>query len=240
MTEKDTIRCESVFNEDRTHRYLWKRVWNKEKPLAAIVMLNPCQADNIITDTTTVLVVNNIARLEEYGGVEVVNLYSGLTSKLNFRWNSDEDLNTPENDHYIRKAADECAVVILAWGKGAGTNKRIASRAEQVVGMLEEHQDKLFQISDGIRSGLHPLTPSIRFLWELEPFHPAAAERQEAGKEQQETAQQEAREDSAEEAATTTAIQEESNIEEEQEKDKEPTKEKNNKETSIQASDEKT
>ena len=53
--EKDTIKCESVFNDTRTHRFLWKRVWNKDLPLACVIMLNPCQADNIITDTTTAI-----------------------------------------------------------------------------------------------------------------------------------------------------------------------------------------
>ena len=121
-------------------------------------------------DTTTSLVVNNIARLEEYGGVAIVNLFSQLTTKLNFKWNSDEDLNGPENDHFIQKTADECAAVILAWGKGAATNKRIAARADQVAETLKPLQEKLFQISDGTRTGLHPLTPSIRSQWLLEPF----------------------------------------------------------------------
>lgn len=170
ITEKDMIKCEAVFNDEHTHRYLWKRIWNKDKPLAAVLMLNPCQADNIMTDTTTALVVNNIARLEEYGGVAVINLFSLLTTKLNFRWNSDEDLNTPENDNYIKKTAEECAVVILAWGKAADTNQRIAARASHVVAALEKHKEKLFVISDGTRSGLHPLTPSIRSQWILEPF----------------------------------------------------------------------
>ena len=50
LNEKDTIRCESVFNDDRTHRFLWKRVWDKDKPIACVIMLNPCIADNIIND----------------------------------------------------------------------------------------------------------------------------------------------------------------------------------------------
>ena len=91
ITEKDTIRCEALFSEDRLHRYLWKRVWNRDKPLAAVIMLNPCMADTLTMDTTTFLVVNNIARLDLYGGVMIVNLFSRLTGKLNFRWNSDED-----------------------------------------------------------------------------------------------------------------------------------------------------
>ena len=170
ITEKDTIKCESIFNDDRSHRFLWKRVWDKDKPLATVLMLNPCHADNIITDTTTALVVNNIARLEEYGGVTIVNLFSLLTTKLDFRWNSDEELNDPENDNYIKKAAEESQIVILAWGRMSATNQRIADRADHVVQLLEKCKDKLFLIADDTRCGLHPLTPTIRSNWALVPY----------------------------------------------------------------------
>lgn len=168
--ERDTIKCEAVFNSDHSHRFSWKRSWNKDKPLAAVVTLNPCFSDNLITDTTTTLIVNNIARLETYGGVVIINLFSQLTKKLNFRWNSDEDLNAPENDSYIEKVAQECDTVILAWGKGVAANQRISDRADQVLRILENYKEKLYLISDGSRSGLHPLTPSIRSHWILEPF----------------------------------------------------------------------
>ena len=169
ITEKDTIKCEAIFNDEHTHRFLWRRMWDKDKPMATVVMLNPCHADNIITDTTTALVVNNVARLEKYGGVNIVNLYSLLTNKLNFRWNSDEDLNDPENDNYIKKAAEESEAVILAWGKGADSNQRITERAVDVINLLNHLEDKLYIISDGLRKGLHPLTPTIRNGWTLEP-----------------------------------------------------------------------
>lgn len=194
ITEKDTIKCESIFNEDRTHRFLWKRVWNKDKPLAAVVMLNPCIADNIITDTTTALVVNNIARLEEYGGVTIVNLYSLLTAKLNFRWNSDEDLNDEENDDYIKKAAEEAKLVILAWGKSADTNQRIAERADDVLEILSPYKDKLKVITDGEREGLHPLTPILRQRWELVPYTKRATKATEDSKEKEDEAQENAEE----------------------------------------------
>ena len=168
ITEKEVIKCEAIFNDDHTHRYLWKRVWDKDKPMATVIMLNPCLSDNIVTDTTTTLVVNNIARLETYGGVIIVNLYSMLASKLNFRHNSDEDLNGEGNDKFIRKAAEEALIVILAWGKVVNNNMRIEERAVQVINLLEPYKDKLYMISDGTRIGLHPLTPSIRSEWILE------------------------------------------------------------------------
>ncbi len=180
VTEKSNVRCEAVFNDERTHRFSWRRVWSKDKPVAAVIMLNPAQADDLVMDTTTSLVVNNITRLERFGGVEVLNLYSMLTQKLNFRWNSDEDLNAPENDDFIKKAAESASCVIVAWGKSADTNTRIASRAGAVLALLKPYQGKVHVISDGTRDGLHPLTPTLRSQWILKPFDWAAYEAAEA------------------------------------------------------------
>ena len=70
ITEKSTIKCEAVFNEEHTHRFSWKRVWGKDnKGVAAVIMLK-AQSDDIVMDTTSSLVVNNIARLERFSGVE--------------------------------------------------------------------------------------------------------------------------------------------------------------------------
>lgn len=172
ITQKDVIKCESVFSDDMNHRFIWKRIWDKEKPLAAVIMLNPAFSDNILVDTSTALVVNNIARLENFGGVEIVNLYSVLTKKLNFKFNSDDDLNDPQNDLFIKKAAEECSVFILAYGKTYESNYRITERADAVIAMLEKQKEKLFVISDGERDSIHPLTPSLRKGWILKPYIP--------------------------------------------------------------------
>jgi len=165
ITEKDTIKCEVVYADSKQHRLLWRQVWDAKKPLACVVMINPCQASTVITDTTTYLVVNNISRLGDYGGVTIVNLFSLLTPKSHFT--SPVNLNDKDNDNYIKKAADEASVVILAWGKGSDTNLRIAERARQVVAMLEPQKEKLRVISDGERMGMHPLTPALRSRWLL-------------------------------------------------------------------------
>ena len=167
MIEKTTVKGEAVFNESRTHRYLLSKVWDKNKPVACVIMLNPAMADNIIMDTTTALVVNNIARLEEFGGVEIVNLYSKLSTKLRFK-ETDEELNGKENDAYILKSVEASTKTIIAWGKASSSNPRIEERAIQVLNLLEKHKEKLYVISDGIRIGLHPLTPSVRSQWILE------------------------------------------------------------------------
>ena len=164
---KDTIKCESIFDSERMHRFWWKRVWDSKKPIACVISLNPCMADNIIMDTTTYLVVNNVANLEDYGGVIIVNLFSKLTSKLNFKWNGVEDNNLPENDNYIKKAAEESEVVVLAWGKGAANNRSIEERAIDVINLLDDHKSKMRVIYDGEKVGIHPLCPSSRQGWQL-------------------------------------------------------------------------
>ena len=184
FTEKATIKCEAVFSDDHMHRFLWKRVWEKTKPIATVIMLNPCESDGIITDTTTSLVINNVARLEEgFGGVAIVNLYSMLTSKLNFKWNADSDLNHEENDGYIMKAAEEASKVILAWGRAEDTNKRVEERAGELIKKLSKYEDKLYVISDGTgRYGMHPLTPALRNRWLLESYEVAKEKRKEQEK----------------------------------------------------------
>lgn len=179
ITERETIKCEAIFNVERTHRFLLKRIWDKSKPLATVIMLNPCDADALLTDTTTYLVINNVAWLEEFGGVIIVNLYSLLTSKLIFKWNPDEELSLYENDDYIKRAAIEGSKVILAWGRGVDANKRLAERAMQVINNLMPYKEKLFVISDGERVGLHPLTPSIRNSWTLLTLEEASAKQKE-------------------------------------------------------------
>lgn len=168
ITEKDTIKCETIFNDNKTHRYLCKRVWDKDKPCLGIIMLNPNLSNNLVNDLTTSLVINNVARLGEYGGVHILNLYSILTNKLDFVHNTDEVLNDKANDDYIEKSAQECSKVILAWGRTENNNQRIAARADEVRKLLLPYEDKLYYLTDGEKVNIHPLCTSVRTGWQLE------------------------------------------------------------------------
>jgi hypothetical protein len=82
-------------------------------------------------------------------------------------------LNDKENDTYIKKSAEACDTVILAWGTGAACNKRITERISMVMDDLKDYVSKMYVISDGDRRGLHPLTPVVRDKWVLEKYAPA-------------------------------------------------------------------
>ena len=178
ITEKTTIKGDAIFSDDKTHRFLWKRVWDKEKPVACVIMLNPASSTGIKTDLTSQLVLNNISNLEIYGGVIIVNLYSKITTKLNFKCNFPDELNLAENDSYIQKSAEEADVVILAWGKGIDTNKQITARVKEVLELLSAHKDKMKVISDGEKKSLHPLVPSVRAKWLLVDYEENNEEQQ--------------------------------------------------------------
>ena len=157
------IRSKSVFSDDKEHRLLLHKEWDKQKPSAMIIMINPNSADDLNTDTTTMLVMNNLNRLG-YGSVDIVNLYTKITSKIQFRFNSDEDLLHPENDKTIAESAKKSDKIILAWGSIGNHNQRIKDRQKAVLELLKPFSDKLYQIGE---NGYHPLTPIIRNNWEL-------------------------------------------------------------------------
>ena len=92
------------------------------------------------------------------------------------RWARDIDINDLENDNYIKKAAEEAEVIILAWGRGAELNVRISNRAKMVIEALSKYQDKFKVISDGKRNMIHPLTPTVRSSWILEDYIPSPTE----------------------------------------------------------------
>ena len=172
ITEKDTVKCESIFSDDKEHRLYFKKVWNKDLPLCTVITISPALADNIVLDTTVSLIQSNVARQERWGGFICVNLFTKISAKLQMRWSSDMQLNSYENDHFILKAAQESDTIILAYGRGAELNVRISNRAKQVIDLLEEHKEKFRVISDGEKKGIHPLTPSCRNHWILEPYTP--------------------------------------------------------------------
>ncbi|WP_054743964.1 DUF1643 domain-containing protein [Cellulosilyticum ruminicola] len=164
--EKSTITTEVHYSEDRHHRYLLYKEWDNSLKKATIIMLNPAIANAVTMDLTTMYIINNISKLG-YGSVEIVNIFS----KLNAEINSDikiELLTDETNDKMIRASVARTDTVIIAVGKGGETNKQIKTRVEQLMELIKEHENKLYEICDEKgRYGWHPLAPSVRSGWKL-------------------------------------------------------------------------
>ena len=166
-TETANIKSKALFSDDRSHRLLLRKEWDKTKKTAMIIMINPNTADTLNMDLTTMLVINNLNELG-FGCVNIANLYSKIMPKLSLRFNSDEDLLHEENDVIIQQYAQMSDAVIIAWGTAGNTSQRVRDRKDELLEVLEPYANKLYQIGE---KGYHPLTPAIRTNWELEPYN---------------------------------------------------------------------
>ena len=172
LTEKVLLKTETVFSDDRRNRYLLRKEWDAKKPRATIIMTNPSAADLMTMDYTTLYILNNISKLD-FGAVDIVNLSSRITTKLN----ASEDLGLDiekENAEFILKSAEKSDKIIIAWGKIGDNNKKVRAVQDKLLTILKPFKDKLFCIasSEDGDSGFHPLAPQIRFQWVLKAFTP--------------------------------------------------------------------
>ncbi len=162
INEKNNMRTEVLFSDDKMHRFILKKSWDNNKPMVSIIMIAPStKAGDICNDMTTMYVVNNCF-YQGFGSVEILNLYSKLDAKP-FE-------NCRENDEWILKSCQKSNKVILAWGKWQ-MQKSASNRISEVIKLLQPLKEKLFEIADDSgKRGLHPLCASVRLKWNLVPY----------------------------------------------------------------------
>ena len=163
---KTTLTTNAIFSDDGTKRYLLTKTWDPSKPKLAIIMLAPSEAAGIVLDSTTMLVLNNAARLG-YGTVTALNLFATLNdSDL-----KQAELDDEENLKIIVSAAQNADLVVYAAGVGKARNKLFQERQKQVLTELKPMEHKLFCLCDarGEARLQHPLSPAVR-TWELSPL----------------------------------------------------------------------
>ena len=168
--EKLTMKTETVFSDDRKHRYLLRKEWDGKKKRAVIIMTNPSTADLLTMDYTTMYILNNLGKLD-FGSVDIVNIVSKMTKKLSIREDADSPEHERENFGFITNAAQKADVVIVAWGKIGENNKAVRDVQDRLLEHLKSFQNKLCVIA-GEKGGdnFHPLAPQIRFSWILQKY----------------------------------------------------------------------
>lgn len=165
MEVENTMKTKAIYSDNQQHRFLLDKSWGNGKKIMTI-MLYPCAADLTQLDLTTMLCLNNAAKLG-FEGISIVNLYSKMNANIS---HDIAEINAPENDTYIQKLAKECDSIIIAWGHG-NNSKKVLKRQKDVLKLLLPYKEKIMTLEDerGI-TGLHPLTPSLRNYWKLTGF----------------------------------------------------------------------
>lgn len=104
----------AVFSPCEAYRYYLRRVWDEGRPVMAWVMLNPSKATETVDDNT-VRRCAGYAWEWGYGGFIVGNAFA-------YRSTDPQALETvsdpvgPENDDWIKRIAEEAALVVCGWG----------------------------------------------------------------------------------------------------------------------------
>ncbi|CVK21866.1 DUF1643 domain-containing protein [Sporomusa sphaeroides] len=158
LTDKSVVKTEAVFSDDRKHRYLLRKEWDKNKKKAMVLMVSPSYADGMLVDPTTMYVLNNLYRMD-FGTAEIVNLFSAVDGRKSMK-----DEVEQENLEQLLASAARVDAIIIAWGKAGDTSKAVQKRQEYFLEKLGEFADKMQMI------GFHPLFPRMRLSWKVERF----------------------------------------------------------------------
>ena len=169
LIEESTIKTTAIFNQEKTHRTLLRKVWDENKKSATVLMTNPSTADLLKMDFTTMYILNNLPSLD-FGSFCTVNLFSFMTTKLDLSQDLDA-LTSEDNTLQILQCAKETDVFIVAIGRLSETNKKVAVYQQRLFERLREYQSKMctIQAYDG-SEGLHPLSPKLRANWKIIPY----------------------------------------------------------------------
>ena len=161
-----TLTTTATFSEDGIKRYLLRKTWDDKKPKLMILMLAPSAASGIELDNTTLLVLNNAARLG-FGCVDVLNLFATLNDfSLKHAESQDE-----ENMNAIFESAKNADTIVYAAGVGKAKSKVFQERQKQVLEKIRPFEDKLNCLcsENGNARLQHPLSPAVR-TWHLSPL----------------------------------------------------------------------
>ena len=166
----DLESVEAVFSTDRRYRYLLSLSYSdtlldsQREKTAVVLLKNPSAADDHRADATIRKVETFIYhRFPDVRTLYILNIFA-------FRATEPGDLNAlylkssamevigEENDHVIRKAVENCAYLILAWGNSSGIDRDLyEERIYRVKQLLHDvPRQNIFQIS-GMKQTIHPL-----------------------------------------------------------------------------------
>lgn len=104
----------AIFSDSRDYRYVLWRIWDRSKPYALFIGLNPSTADEN-EDDATIIRCRDFANRWDYGGVCMVNLFAYCATDPADMKKAADPIGS-DNDEWIVRAAKDAGLIVAAWG----------------------------------------------------------------------------------------------------------------------------
>ena len=133
-------------SDDAKHRYVLYKEWDKDKPACTIITLFPGSAELVITDTTQMLITNQLYKMG-YGSFYSVNLFSkvGISARGQKAF---ANATNKTNDDTILDCVGKSKAIIFAWGSLPDKNKVVRQRVEVLLSKLANYLDKCYYLTE--------------------------------------------------------------------------------------------
>ncbi len=130
ITNRSTIEIESMASADQRCRFTYTKIWERNKPKALFILMNPSKGTELKIDNTIVNI-NNYCVDNGFGSFRIVNLFPfRATDPKELVGNT--NIESERNMEVISNSIDEFDVVIIAWG----TEKKFIRKKREVEQLL--------------------------------------------------------------------------------------------------------
>lgn len=151
------ILIEKRVKDDST--YWTKYTWDKNKPAVLVLANYPSKLGIVEEDLTTMLIKNEVYRMDDYGAVIIGNLFTKPISRNTANERTLADAYEIDSMTELLKVTKEVEKVIVS--VGSLTNRyQIASDRLAMYGRMcsdEGQLDKIVELADGQHKPKHPL-----------------------------------------------------------------------------------
>lgn len=120
------------FSDCRKYRYSLWRTWNKKKPYALFICLNPSTADANYDDPTIRRCIRFVDSWGGYGGFCMANLFAFRATNPVVMKKVEDPIGF-ENNEYLINLHNEAGITICAWG----SHGNYLGRAKQALRFLD-------------------------------------------------------------------------------------------------------
>ncbi len=139
----DPTRSQAVFDSSQRYRYRLARIWYPERPVVNFIMLNPSTADQYQLDPTVTRCLRYAQRWG-FGTLIVTNIFAYRSTDPTALYTLNDPVG-PENDAYLRKAAEQAELRVAAWG----THGALHNRHEAVLAQLADFSLTALGVTQG-------------------------------------------------------------------------------------------